>query len=331
MKPDQAKAALEQAREVLRIEADGILALVDKVDERFARLLDAVLDSPGRVILTGLGKSGIVARKIVATLNSTGTQAVYLHPVEAMHGDLGLVGPEDVVIAISNSGETDEVNLILPAIKRLGAMIAAFTGDPDSTLARQADLVIDVGVPREACPLGLAPTSSTTAALAMGDALAVALINHTEFTPEDFKARHPGGSLGERLQFSVSEIMVTGPKVPTIGPAATLEEVVRVVDEGDLGTALVVEDQGRLQGIITDGDLRRALRRGRDVHDLAARDLMTAQPATVGPDLRAAQALTLMESKGITALPVVDSRGRILGIVHLHDVLGRQEFHVQVS
>ncbi len=329
LNPDQ--TAIDCARDVLRIEADGLLELVDKVDESFARLVDLILEATGRVILTGLGKSGIVARKIVATLNSTGTQAVYLHPVEAMHGDLGLVGPGDVVIALSNSGQTDEVNLILPAIKRLGAKVAALTGNPESNLARQADLVIDVGVSREACPLGLAPTSSTTAALAMGDALAVALINRTHFTPEDFRARHPGGSLGERLRYQVSEIMVTGTKVPRVGPEATLQEVVQVVDRGDLGTALVVDDQDRLLGIITDGDLRRALRDGPSIYDLAAGDLMTADPHAVSPELTAVKALTLMETKGITALPVIDARNRVLGVIHLHDLLGREEFHVQVG
>jgi arabinose-5-phosphate isomerase len=331
LNPDQAAETIDCARDVLRTEADGLLELVDKVDESFARLVDIILEATGRVILTGLGKSGIVARKIVATLNSTGTQAVYLHPVEAMHGDLGLVAPGDVVIALSNSGQTDEVNLILPPIKRLGAKVAALTGNPESTLARQADLVIDVGVSREACPLGLAPTSSTTAALAMGDALAVALINRTHFTPEDFRARHPGGSLGERLRYKVAEIMVTGTKVPRVGPAATLQEVVQVVDRGDLGTALVVDDQDRLRGIITDGDLRRALRDGPSIYDLAAGDLMTADPHTVSPELTAVKALTLMETKGITALPVIDALNRVLGVVHLHDLLGREEFHVQVG
>lgn len=323
---DQAVKVVEHAREVLQIEAEGLQALTDNLNSSFALLVDLILASKGRVVVTGLGKSGLVGRKITATLNSTGTQSVFLHPVEAMHGDLGIVGADDVVIAISNSGETEEVNRTLPSIRRIGAKVAAFTGNPDSTLAALADIVVDVHVDKEACPLGLAPTTSTTAALAMGDALAVALIHITRFGPDDFKARHPGGSLGERLGVRVDQMMLAGEDVPRVGPEAGFQRVIGEMDEKGAGATLVVGPDETLIGIVTDGDLRRALRKYPDLSSKAAAELMTPSPYSLRPDLTAAQALTLMENRAITVLPIVDNENKVLGLVHLHDLLGRDAF-----
>ncbi len=234
---------LDDAKEVLEVEAQGILNLIPKLGPEFEKAVEAIYQLQGRVILTGIGKSGIVARKIVATLNSTGTPSLFLHPVEAMHGDLGMVTSKDIVLAISNSGETGELTIILPSLKQIGAKLIAFIGNPESTLAKQSDLVIDVGVEKEACPLGLAPTTSTTAALAMGDALAVALIKRRQFNHQDFKRFHPGGSLGERLSVKVSEVMLTGEQVPMVSPNQTLLEAIQEMDAKDLGATLVVEEE----------------------------------------------------------------------------------------
>ena len=317
---------LRLAKEVLTIEAEGIASLIPKLNENFARAVQLIYRAKGRLIVTGIGKSGIVGRKIVATLNSTGTPALFLHPVEAMHGDLGMISPEDVVLALSNSGETNELTILLPSIKRLGVPLIAFTGRPDSTLARQSDIVIDVGVPREACPLGLAPTASTTAALAMGDALAVALLTQRRFKASDFRRFHPGGSLGARLSIAVQEIMLTGDRIPLVKPeqdwAAALDEM----DAKGFGATLVINGQGELVGIITDGDLRRALKKHRNLWDKKVAEIMTPSPFTITPHALASQALELMEQKAITVLPVVDDRQQVLGIIHLHDLLGRGEF-----
>ncbi len=318
--------SINQAKGVLRIEAEGLLSLMERVDESFARAVDLIYQSKGRTIVTGIGKSGIIARKIVATLNSTGTPALFLHPVEGMHGDLGVVTAQDVVLALSNSGETDELTAIIPPLKKLGAKIIALTGSLTSTLARQADLTIDVGVPREACPLGLAPTASTTAALAMGDALAVCLLTRRGFKEADFQARHPGGRLGERLTLKVSQVMSTGSRMPLVEPQTPMDEVITEMDRKDLGTALVVDNDKRLVGILTDGDLRRTLRNGRDVHGLKAADIMTAGPKVIDANALALDALEIMERFEITALPIVDVEGRVDGIVHLHDLLGRGRF-----
>ncbi|HMK65454.1 MAG TPA: KpsF/GutQ family sugar-phosphate isomerase, partial [Thermodesulfobacteriota bacterium] len=264
---------LKEAQEVLEIEAQGILNLVPKLGPEFEAAVEAIYQLKGRVILTGIGKSGIVARKIVATLNSTGTPALFLHPVEAMHGDLGMVTSKDIVLAISNSGETGELLIILPSLKRLGTKLIAFTGNQESVLARECDLLIDVGVEKEACPLGLVPTTSTTAALAMGDALAVALIKRRQFNHKDFRRFHPGGSLGERLTVKVSEVMLTGDQVPMVSPGQGVIEAIREMDDKDLGVTLVAEgSDARLAGIITDGDLRRMIKRNLPFDGLKVRE-----------------------------------------------------------
>ncbi|MEW6185603.1 MAG: KpsF/GutQ family sugar-phosphate isomerase [Thermodesulfobacteriota bacterium] len=316
---------LDDAKEVLEIEAQGIINLIPKLGPAFEKAVEAIYQLKGRVILTGIGKAGIVARKITATLNSTGTPSFFLHPVEAMHGDLGMVTTKDIVLAISNSGETD-VNVILPSIKQIGARLIAFVGNPESTLARQSDLVIEVGVEKEACPLGLAPTASTTAALAMGDALAVALIKRRQFNHQDFRRFHPGGSLGERLSVKVSEVMLTGEQVPIVHGHHTLLEAIEK-DVHDLGATLVVEEgTQRLLGIITDGDLRRLFKRNIPLEKTLTQEVMTRNPKTITPDLLASEALEMMEEHLITVLPIVDPNRRVLGILHLHDLLGKGEF-----
>lgn len=318
---------LDDAKEVLEIEAQGILSLVPKLGPDFEKAVETIYQLQGRVILTGIGKAGIVARKITATLNSTGTLSLFLHPTDAMHGDLGMVTSRDIVLAISNSGETSELNIILPSIKQIGAKLIAFVGNPESTLAQQSDLVIDVGVEKEACPLGLAPTASTTAALAMGDALAVALINRRQFNHQDFKRFHPGGSLGERLSVKVSEVMLTGDQIPMISPDQTLFEAIQEMDAKDLGTTLVVEEKKlQLVGILTDGDLRRLIKGKISLERTLAGQVMTPDPKAISPDLRASEAMEMMEQYLITILPIVDSQKRVLGILHLHDLLGKGEF-----
>ena len=313
---------LDTAREVLAIEAEGITRLIDRLDHNFEATVELILASPGKVIATGIGKSGIVARKIMATMNSTGTTAIFLHPVEALHGDLGMVGAGDVVLALSHSGETVELVNLIPVLKEHGAKVVALTGGLDSPLARAADLVIDCGVEREACPLGLAPTTSTTAALAMGDALAVVLIEKRRFKVEDFRRHHPGGKLGERLSLTVSQVLPPEGAPPSIGPDASAAQAVGVIQSGDLGVVLIT-DQGRLLGIFTDGDLRRAVLQGVDLAATPVVQVMTKNPTSIGPDTLAADALHLMEVKLITALPIVDGAGLVLGLVHLHDLLGR--------
>ncbi|RJX29766.1 MAG: KpsF/GutQ family sugar-phosphate isomerase [Desulfarculus sp.] len=313
---------LKTARQVLSIEAEGILRLKQRLNASFEQAVELILASPGKVITTGIGKSGIVARKITATLNSTGTTSLFLHPVEALHGDLGMVLAGDVVLALSHSGRTEELSRLVPQLKRHGAKVVALTGGLDSPLARAADLVVDCGVEREACPLGLAPTASTTAALAMGDALAVVLMDKRRLKPEDFRRHHPGGSLGQRLNLKVSQVMTKGPAVPSVRPSAAAAAAVKVIDQGDLGTVLITS-RGRLLGIFTDGDLRRALLAGADLASTPVSQVMTKDPLTVGPEAQAAEALHQMEAKQITALPVVDDHGKVLGLLHLHDLLGR--------
>lgn len=318
---------LDEAREVLEIEAQGILDLIPKLGPDFEKAVEAIYQLKGRVILTGIGKSGIVARKIVATLNSTGTPALFLHPVEAMHGDLGMVTDRDIVLAISNSGETGELTIILPSLTRIGARLITFTGNCASTLAKQSDLVIDVGVEKEACPLGLAPTTSTTAALAMGDALAVALIKRRQFNHQDFKRFHPGGTLGERLSVKVSEVMLTGDQIPMVSPAQTLIEAIQEMDDKDLGATLVVEGgEHFLSGIITDGDLRRIIKRKAPLEETLAGEVMTLNPKSISPAIQASEALEMMERYLITILPIVDPDRRVVGILHLHDLLGKGDF-----
>jgi arabinose-5-phosphate isomerase len=317
---------LDLAREVLTIEAEGLATLIAKLDVSFVEAVNLIYRAQGRVIVTGVGKSGIVARKIVATFNSTGTAALFLHPVEAMHGDLGMVSGADVVLALSNSGETRELTILIPSLERLQAPLITMTGRPNSTLGRAGRVAIDTGVPREACPLGLAPTASTTAMLAMGDALAVALLTKRGFQAADFRRFHPGGSLGERLSLAIAEVMLTGARVPLTPLAHTVGQALAEMDAKGLGVTLVVDGRGALKGIITDGDLRRALRKWGNVLEMKVKEVMTAKPKSIGPGALASQALELMEHHAITVLPVVDEARRVLGIVHLHDLLGRGEF-----
>jgi len=317
---------LKQAKEVLQIEADGILAVMDRLDENFAKMVDLIYRCKGRVIMTGIGKSGIVARKIVATLNSTGTRSLFLHPVEAMHGDLGMVSSDDIVIALSNSGETDELNMLIPSLKRIGCTVIAFTGQVRSTLGRQGDIVIDVAVDREACPMGLAPTASTTALLAVGDALAVTLVSKRHFRASDFRQFHPGGSLGQRLTLKVGEIMLTGKNIPKVGEGQKMRRVIQEINRLQLGAALVVKKGNILVGIVTDGDIRRHLMTQEDIYDRPVEEVMTSKPKTLGPDSLASQALSLMEKNQITVLPIVNPVHKVRGILHLHDILGKGAF-----
>jgi arabinose-5-phosphate isomerase len=325
-KEKEAAHLLQLASEVLTIEAEGIAGLIAKLDNNFVQAVQLIYQSRGRVIVTGLGKSGIVARKLVATFNSTGTSALFLHPVEAMHGDLGMISSQDILITLSNSGETKELTILLPSIHRLGVPLISLTGRPGSTLARHSTVVIDVGTPREACPLGLAPTASTTAALAMGDALAVALLTLRGFKDSDFRRVHPGGNLGQRLALAISEVMLVGDRIPLIEPDQSIQEAIAEMDAKRLGSTLVADAYGVLIGIITDGDLRRALRKSGNLQNQRVYEIMTSSPRSISPDLLASYALEFMEQYSITVLPVVDKQKLVKGILHLHDLLGRGEF-----
>ncbi len=317
---------LEEARRVLQLEADGIVRLIDRLDDRFEEMVTVILAATGRVIVSGIGKSGIIARKISATLNSTGTRSLFLHPVEAMHGDLGMVGPDDVVLAMSYSGETHELNLMIPSIRSLGCRVIAMTGHPESTLAKHSDIVIDVGIDKEACPLGLAPTTSTTALLAMGDALAVVLINKKQFKSTDFKRFHPGGALGQRLASRVQDIMMTGDAVPIARVDATMQTAVAKMDSHGLGALIIIDEGQRLTGIFTDGDLRRMVARNDPVFELSLAAVMTPSPLHAFAHTPAYDVLNIMEQHEITVLPIIDSAKRVQGILHLHDILGKGEF-----
>jgi len=319
---------IEQAREVLKIEAQGILSLVDRVGPEFEKTVEIILKSKGRVILTGMGKSGLVARKIAATLNSTGTPSLFLHPAEAIHGDLGMVTRDDIVLAISNSGHTAEINAILPILKNIGTRIIAFTGNLDSPMAKACDVLIDVSVEREACPMGLAPTASTTAALAMGDALAVALINRRHFSQDDFRRFHPGGGLGNRLATKVKDVMLTDDHIPIVSAGSSVQQAIEEINAKKIGATLVIDKDKRLIGIICDGDLRRALLRRKSIHKMRVEDIMSPSPKTVDENQTAAEALGIMELYSITHLVNVDRGNRVKGIVHLHDLLGREEFRI---
>jgi arabinose-5-phosphate isomerase len=321
-------AIIEQVKEVLKIEAEAVLGLLDRVDSEFERAVRIIKKSKGRVILTGMGKSGLVARKISATLNSTGTPSLFLHPAEAIHGDLGMVARDDVILAISQSGKTSEINTILPLLRKMGAKIIAFTGVIDSTLAQESDVVIDVGVEREACPMGLAPTASTTAALAMGDALAVVLINLRRFDSKDFRKFHPGGSLGERLAVKVRDVMFTEDHIPMILAGSKVEMALREIDAKGIGAAMVVDGDRKLRGIVTDGDLRRALLKHKNIHSVKVEQVMSPAPRTVEEEQTAAEALGIMELYQITHLCIVNRDKTIKGVVHLHDLLGREEFRL---
>jgi arabinose-5-phosphate isomerase len=314
---------LEEAKKVIRIEAEALNSLADSIDDRFEMAVDLILSSHGRVVVTGMGKSGLIGLKIASTMASTGTPAFFLHPAEGIHGDLGMIMKGDVVIALSNSGETDEVLRILPVIKRLGASLITMTGNPGSTLSRAGDIFLDVSVKEEACPLGLAPTASTTAALAMGDALAVALLLKRGFKAEDFALFHPGGSLGKRLILRVEELMHTGDAVPLVTSQSLMREALFTITSKGLGVTGVTDGEGSLIGVITDGDLRRALEKGMDILNCSAGELMTSGPKRIDRGELAARALQQMEQFSITSLFVFDgdNGGRPVGIIHLHDLL----------
>jgi len=319
--------SIEEAKRVLEIEARGILDLIPRLGADFCKAVDLIYECRGRVVVAGIGKSGIIGRKMVATFNSTGTPSLFLHPVEAMHGDLGMVTGNDILLAISNSGETDELNVMIPCVRQTGTRIIAFTGNLQSTIAQGADLVIDVGVEREACPLNLAPTTSTTATLAMGDALAVALIKRRKFNEHDFHRFHPGGRLGERLSsLRVKEVMFQGADMPTIASGAPVLQAVEVIDHTNLGVVLVMDSDGEMKGLITDGDLRRALKNQIDFSKALVEDIMTPNPITIHENALAMEALDLMERKEITCLVTVDKNHHIRGLAHLHDLLGRGTF-----
>ena len=317
---------LAEARQVLQIEAEGILRLIDRLDHRFDQMVEAILHTTGRVIVSGIGKSGIIGRKISATLNSTGTRSLFLHPVEAMHGDLGMVCPDDVFLAMSYSGETGELNILMPSIRNIGCTVIAMTGNPSSTLAKHSDIVIDVGVEKEACPLGLAPTASTTALLAMGDALAVVLINKKQFKTSDFKRFHPGGALGQRLSTQVKNIMLAGKAVPTVTTSASMQAAVAEMDRHGLGALIIVDEKQRLAGILTDGDLRRMLAQKKPIFQQRLTTVMTPSPLHAFSQTPAFDALNIMEQHEITVLPIIDNDRRVVGILHLHDILGKGEF-----
>ena len=310
---------LSLARKVLQTEAAAILALVDRVDDKFARAVELLRACKGRVIVTGMGKSGIICRKIAATLASTGTPAFFLHPAEAVHGDLGVIQSDDVVIAMSYSGETEELTRVLETLKRIGAPLIAISGSTTSTLAQAADVALDCSVSEEACPMNLVPTASTTAALALGDALAMTVLVEKGFKPEDFATLHPGGKLGKKLM-RVEQLMSAGDALPVVQLHTAMRDVIYEMSRKGLGMTSVVEKDGRLAGIITDGDLRRKMATTPNIQDLTARDVMTANPVAISQSTMAVEALAMMEQRKITSIVVIDSDRRVEGVVHLHDL-----------
>lgn len=313
---------IEHGREVVRIEAAALAALTDRINGDFARAVKMIFECSGRVIVTGIGKSGLIARKIVATMNSTGTPAIYLHPGDAIHGDLGMVRSEDVVLLISKSGNTDELKQILPIFKRIGARVISMLGNAaPSVLGDHSDIVLDATVEEEACPHNLAPTASTTTALALGDALAVSLLKLRDFSPEDFALFHPGGSLGRRLILRVDQIMIAGEHIPIVHQAVPLKDAILEITTKRLGATCVVDDDRRLVGMITDGDLRRLLERDTDMTTLLAVDVMSTRPKTIPPHTLASTALELMEKHKITQVIVTDEQHTPRGIIHMHDLV----------
>lgn len=315
---------LEQAKTVLKIEAQAILDLLPRIDENFSAAIQMILDSKGRVVVTGMGKSGIIGRKISATLASTGTPSFFLHPAEGIHGDLGMVTKEDVVLALSNSGETAELLGVLPSIRRIGASIIAMSGNAQSTLAKNGDVFLDAGVQQEACPLGLTPTASTTATLALGDALAVTLLSRKNFTKSDFAIFHPGGSLGRKLLLTVEDLMHTGEETPVVLAKTTVQEALFVITSKGLGAAIVVDDENRMLGLLTDGDIRRGLSHGYDFLAKPVTELMTNSPKYITREKLAAQALHVMENnkpRPITVLPVLDADKKAVGLLHMTDLV----------
>lgn len=312
---------LQLARDTLDIEAAALLRMRDRLDQRFEQAVRQLLAVQGRVVVTGMGKSGHIGRKIAATLASTGTPSLFVHPGEASHGDLGMIKNVDLVLAISNSGESDELLAILPVLKRQGVPLIALTGGLNSSLARHADVVLDCSVEKEACPLNLAPTASTTAQLAMGDALAVALLDARGFKPEDFARSHPGGALGRKLLTHLCDVMRQGADVPQVGPDAEFTALMREMSRKGLGAAAVTEADGRLLGVFTDGDLRRLIETGVDLRTLKAKDVMHAKPRTIGQDALAAEAAEMMELHRITSILVVDAAGLLCGAINSNDLM----------
>ncbi len=313
---------LEEAKKVIRIEAEALYALAEAIDDTFKSAVELILTCRGRVVVTGMGKSGLIGQKIASTFSSTGTPSFFLHPAEGVHGDLGMIMKGDVVIAISNSGETEEIVRILPVVKRLGAHLISIAGNPSSTLARAGDVFLPVTVREEACPLGLAPTASTTATLALGDALAVALLVERGFREEDFALFHPGGALGKKLLLRVEDLMHAGDAVPLVNSEALMREALFVITAKGLGVTGVIDESGSLIGIITDGDLRRALERGIDIISASAGTMMTKNPKRIAKSELAAKALNIMEQSAITSLFVTDGGSDSpVGIIHLHDLL----------
>ncbi len=314
-------ATLQEGKRVLEIEARAVQVLIERLDERFAQAVDVLYQCKGKVIVSGMGKSGLIGQKIAATLASTGTPSFFLHPAEGVHGDLGMVARRDAMIAISNSGETQEVLQLLPFVKRMNLPVVALTGRTTSTLAKISDVMLDISVGEEACPMGLAPTASTTATLAMGDALALALLRKRGFKQEDFAQFHPGGTLGRRLLVKVKDLMHGGSDVPRIGFHASGSDAILEMTAKKLGMTTVLDKTGELMGIITDGDLRRFIQNGGDFTRVTAAELASRNPKTIGLDELATTAVGLMEQHSITALVVVDRRHRLTGVIHLHDLL----------
>ncbi len=318
---------IDQAKEVLKIEADSILRLTQTINSSFEELVNSILNSSGRVIISGIGKSGLIGKKIASTLISTGTNSIFLHPVEALHGDLGMVNQNDVFIAISNSGETLELNQLLPLIRNIGCRLAGFTGNAGSTMAKLCDMVIDTGVEKEACPLNMAPTSSTTAQLAMGDALAVVLITKKKFKKSDFMKSHPGGALGQRLSCKVGEIMFGASAAPWVPTGSSMDKAIQEMDRFKLGAVLVLDMGKKLKGIITDGDIRHCIaEKQTDFTTRSVDQVMSSKPHSLQADSFLYEALNLMEKYEITVLPIVDIQNRLDGFLHLHDILGKGSF-----
>ena len=315
------EAILQRARDVLNIEIQGLLSLLDRLDENFCRAIELLGGCHGKVVVTGMGKSGLICRKIAATLASTGTPSFFLHSGDALHGDLGMVMKGDVILAVSNSGETEEIIKIIPHFKRHALKMIVMTGNPDSTLAKAADVILDISVREEACPLGLAPTASTTATLAMGDALAVVLLESKGFNQEDFAMRHPGGILGRRLFLRVEDLMHRGDKLPLVSENTPIKDALFEITSKRLGITGVVDGGGKLTGVVTDGDLRRGLETKGDIFRYTANQLMTRNPKNIAADSLAAEAVALMEQHSITCLFVLQDDCKPVGVIHLHDLL----------
>lgn len=317
----QTKSISDLAKEVLDIEAHSILKLKNNINGNFDKAIEILYSCKGRVIVTGMGKSGIIGKKIAATMSSTGTPSYFLHPAESTHGDSGIISKDDVIIAISNSGETQELLNLLPLIKRFGVPLIALTGGLNSTLARTSDVFLDISVEKEACPLNKAPTASTTATLAMGDALAVCLLEKRGFSEEDFLTLHPGGALGKGFLYSVSELMIKGDKLPLAFEEDKFTNVIELITQKKLGVAVLIDKSGKMTGVLTDGDIRRTLIKYSNVQNLRAVDVMTANPKTISPHELAAKALHLMEKYSITALAITDENKKPVGVLHIHDLL----------